>query len=154
MWKVLRLPMEFFSQRMAGDIQLRKDTNAQIAGQIVNIFAPLLLNTVMMVFYLAVMLRYSAVLTLIGLASVAAQLFLSRVIANKRVNITRVMMRILSLPPSFFREFSAGKLNKRSDYIGALGRFRGRVLCIQFGLRNGQQCISGHCRHSGRYCAS
>ncbi len=93
MWKVLRLPMEFFSQRMAGDIQLRKDTNAQIAGQIVNIFAPLLLNTVMMVFYLAVMLRYSAVLTLIGLASVAAQLFLSRVIANKRVNITRVMMR-------------------------------------------------------------
>ena len=93
MWKVLRLPMEFFSQRMAGDIQLRKDTNAQIAGQIVNIFAPLLLNTVMMIFYLAVMLRYSAVLTLIGLASVAAQLFLSRVIANKRVNITRVMMR-------------------------------------------------------------
>ena len=30
------------------------------------------------------------------------------------------MMRILSLPPSFFREFSAGELNKRSDYIGAL----------------------------------
>ena len=92
MWKVFRLPMEFFSQRMAGDIQLRKDTNAQIASQLVNIFAPLLLNTIMMIFYLIVMLRYSLLLTLIGVASVAVQLILSRVIANKRVNITRVMM--------------------------------------------------------------
>ena len=32
MWKVLRLPMEFFSQRMAGDIQQRKSTNTTIAS--------------------------------------------------------------------------------------------------------------------------
>ena len=93
MWKVFRLPMEFFSQRMAGDIQQRKDTNARIAGQIVTIFAPLLLNLVMMVFYLVVMLRYSVMLTLIGIGSVLAQLGLSRIIAKKRVNVTRVMMR-------------------------------------------------------------
>ena len=93
MWKVFRLPMEFFSQRMAGDIQQRKDTNASIAGQIVNIFAPLLLNTVMMLFYLIVMLRYSALLTLVGVTSVVLQLLLSRIIAKKRINITRVMMR-------------------------------------------------------------
>ncbi len=40
MWKVLRLPMEFFTQRMAGDIQQRKDTNASIASEIVNTQAP------------------------------------------------------------------------------------------------------------------
>ena len=31
MWKVLRMPMEFFSQRMAGDIQSRQGANATIA---------------------------------------------------------------------------------------------------------------------------
>ncbi|MBQ9468802.1 MAG: ATP-binding cassette domain-containing protein, partial [Clostridia bacterium] len=93
MWKVLRLPMEFFSQRMAGDVQQRKESNASIAGQIVNTLAPLFLNTVMMVFYLAVMIRYSWMLTLVGVASVIFQLFVSRFISKKRVNITRVMMR-------------------------------------------------------------
>ena len=92
-WKVLRLPMEFFSQRMAGDVQQRKESNASIAGQIVNTLAPLVLNTVMMVFYLVVMIRYSWILTLVGIASVILQLFVSRYISKKRVNITRVMMR-------------------------------------------------------------
>ena len=93
MWKVLRMPMEFFSQRMAGDIQGRQSANAEIAGQLVNTFAPLALDAAMMVFYLVVMLRYSVVLTLIGLASVLANLTLSRVISKKRINITRVQMR-------------------------------------------------------------
>ena len=31
MWKVLHLPMEFFSQRMAGDISARKKTNESIS---------------------------------------------------------------------------------------------------------------------------
>ena len=93
MWKVLRMPMDFFSQRMAGDIQQRKESNASIAGEIVNTLAPLALNTAMMIFYLVVMLRYSWLLTLVGLISVFAQIFISRYISKKRVNITRVMMR-------------------------------------------------------------
>ncbi len=93
MWKVLKLPMEFFSQRMAGDIQSRQSANASIAAQIVDIAAPLVLNTAMMIFYLAVMLRYSWLLTLVGLAAVLSNVILSRVISNKRINITRVMMR-------------------------------------------------------------
>lgn len=93
MWKVLRMPMEFFSQRMAGDIQSRQSSNAMIAGQLVNTFAPLALNAVMMSFYLIVMLRYSIILTLIGLASVLVDLILSSIISKKRINITRVQMR-------------------------------------------------------------
>ncbi len=93
MWKVLRMPMAFFSQRMAGDILQRQGTNASIAGALVDTFAPLLLNTAMMVFYLAVMLRYSVSLTIIGLITIALNLFLSRYISKQRVNITRVQMR-------------------------------------------------------------
>ena len=93
MWKVLRMPMEFFSQRMAGDIQGRMASNASIAGTLVNTLAPLVLNTIMMLFYLVVMLRYSVPLTLIGLSSIVINLFVSSIISKKRVNITRVQMR-------------------------------------------------------------
>ncbi|MCR5675309.1 MAG: NHLP family bacteriocin export ABC transporter peptidase/permease/ATPase subunit [Lachnospiraceae bacterium] len=93
MWKILKLPMEFFSQRMAGDIQGRKEKNATIAAEVVNTLAPVVLNTGMMIFYLAVMLRYSVMLTLIGLASLAINMGLSFYISSRRVNIMRVAMR-------------------------------------------------------------
>lgn len=93
MWKVLRMPMEFFSQRMAGDIQGRQSSNANIASSLVNILAPLALNAVMMIFYLVVMIRYSLLLTVIGIISVLINLIFSNIISKKRVNITRVQMR-------------------------------------------------------------
>lgn len=93
MWKILRMPMTFFSQRMAGDIQSRMEDNESIAETLIDTFAPLVLNTVMMFFYLVVMLRYSIPLTLIGVASIVINLLLSGSLSKKRVNITRVRMR-------------------------------------------------------------
>lgn len=93
LWKVLHLPMEFFSQRMAGDIQSRQNSNTSIAGALINTFAPLALNIIMMLFYLVLMLRYSYVLTLVGISSIVINMGLSQIIAAKRVNMTRVQMR-------------------------------------------------------------
>ena len=93
MWKVLHLPMAFFSQRMAGDIQQRQNANAAIAGSMVKVLAPLAIDAALMLFYLVVMFRYSALLTLMGVASIVINLSLSRLIAKKRVNITRVQQR-------------------------------------------------------------
>ena len=93
MWKVLHMPMEFFSQRMAGDIQSRQGTNASIAGTLVDTFAPLMLNTIMMIFYLVLMLKQSLILTAIGIGTLVLNIFMSRMISEKRINITRVMSR-------------------------------------------------------------
>ena len=93
MWKVLRLPMSFFSQRMAGDILQRQGTNAGIAETLVNTVAPIFLNTVMMFFYLVIMIRYSLLMTLVGLVSLAANMAVAQYLAKKRVNLTRVQMR-------------------------------------------------------------
>ena len=93
MWKVLRLPMEFFSQRMVGDILQRQATNASIAGTLVDTVAPLLLNTFMMLFYLMLMVRYSPLLTLIGLGSVLINVIVARIMSNQRVNLMRVQLR-------------------------------------------------------------
>ena len=93
MWKVMHLPMEFFSQRMAGDIQQRKDENASISSNLVNTFAPLILNTAMMFFYLFIMLKNSVVLTIMGLSSIVVDIIMAKIISAKRVNLTRVQMR-------------------------------------------------------------
>jgi ABC-type bacteriocin/lantibiotic exporters, contain an N-terminal double-glycine peptidase domain len=93
MWKVLRLPMGFFSQRLIGDILHRRDANASIAGTLVNTLAPLVMNSVMMIFYLVIMIRYSVVMTMVGVTSLVINLILARYISKKRINLTRVQLR-------------------------------------------------------------
>ncbi len=93
MWKVLRMPMEFFSQRMSGDILQRQGANASIASTLVTVMAPLVLNTIMMFFYLVVMIKRSLMLTAVGIITIMLNLVLSRYISSKRVNMMRVQMR-------------------------------------------------------------
>lgn len=93
MWHVLRMPMAFFSQRMAGDIAMRQSLNEGIANTLIATFAPLVLKTGMMVFYLVAMLRYSVLLTAVGLVSILINLGMALIISQKRINVTRVQMR-------------------------------------------------------------
>lgn len=93
MWKVLNLPMDFFSQRFAGDILSRRAGNATISNSLIYTFAPLFLNAFMMVFYLVVMLKNSVILTAIGISSIVINMLISRVISARRVNISRIQMR-------------------------------------------------------------
>lgn len=90
---VLNLPMEFFSQRMPGDIQMRAASNSTIVETFVNVFVPLFLNFVLMIFYLIVMVKYSIILALIGIAGIVINMMISKIIADLRVNIMRVQMR-------------------------------------------------------------
>lgn len=93
MWKILNMPMEFFSQRMSGDIQGRLESNSTITNTMIGTFAPQVLNSIMMIFYLVVMIRYSVPLTLIGLFSLSLNALISMYISKKRMNITRVSLR-------------------------------------------------------------
>ena len=93
LWKVLRLPMQFFGQRLAGDLSDRQATNAGIAGSLVNTFGPLAINTGMMIFYLVVMLRYNILLTMIGVGAIFLNMLVSWYVSQKRINVTRVQMR-------------------------------------------------------------
>ena len=93
MWRIFSLPMEFFSQRMTGDIEQRRSLNESVASQLISVFAPLFLDASMTVFYLVIMMRYNVPLTILGLLSIFMNLGLSRYISSKRINITRVQMR-------------------------------------------------------------
>ncbi|MEN6564528.1 MAG: NHLP family bacteriocin export ABC transporter peptidase/permease/ATPase subunit [Christensenella sp.] len=96
MWHILHLPMEFFAQRMAGDISNRRTANENIASALIDTIAPLLLDFAMLVFYLVVMMRYSLLLTAVGVLSIVLNLAMATLISKKRVNITRVQLRDIS----------------------------------------------------------
>ncbi len=89
-WKVLHLPMNFFNQRLSGDILQRKSANASISEILVDTVSPVFLNMFMMIFYLVFMLRYSPLLSLIGIVSILINSVLGRIISLKRLNISRV----------------------------------------------------------------
>ena len=89
---LLHLPVGFYAQRMVGDLQQRQSMNETIAFALVGQLAPVLVNMVMLVLYLVVMLNYSVLLTIVGLATVVANALVARYISKKRINISRAAM--------------------------------------------------------------
>ncbi|MCL2182705.1 MAG: NHLP family bacteriocin export ABC transporter peptidase/permease/ATPase subunit [Chitinispirillia bacterium] len=89
MWHVLRLPMEFFSQRWAGDIAVRQDSNGRIAASLIQKTAPVLINVVFMVFYLALMFNYSITLTIVALAAVVINTAAAKYRLSRITNLSR-----------------------------------------------------------------
>jgi NHLM bacteriocin system ABC transporter peptidase/ATP-binding protein len=96
-WHVLRLPMRFFSQRLAGDIALRQASNDSIAATFVTRVAPLFINAVLLVIYLTVMMRYSVLLACVACASTLINIVLAFIISKKRVDLSRVQARSQSM---------------------------------------------------------
>ncbi len=90
---VLRLPMNFFTHHMIGDIEQRRNDNVGIAEVLINIFAPLYLDIIMMLAYFIVLLRHSALISLIGLAAVMVDYLIAWYVSNKRINATRILMK-------------------------------------------------------------
>ena len=92
-WHLLRLPVSFYEQHNIGDLQQRQSENEGVAYTLITQLAPVMLNVILLVVYLVVMVRYSLVLTLVGLFTVVANLFVVNATARARVNVTRVQSR-------------------------------------------------------------
>ena len=65
-WHLLRLPMQFFNQRFAGEVASRVNFNESIAGVLSGPAALAVLNFLVAIFYLLLLLQYDVTLTLIG----------------------------------------------------------------------------------------
>ena len=86
---LLHLPMGFYAQRMVGDLQQRQASNESIAFTLVSQLAPVLINTVLLILYLAIMLSKSVLLTIVGVAAIILNALVARYTSNKRKNIAR-----------------------------------------------------------------
>jgi NHLM bacteriocin system ABC transporter peptidase/ATP-binding protein len=86
LYHMFRLPMSFFDQRYAGDLAERVENNNNVSNFLAGDLAETMLNIFVACFYLILMLSYSPILTLIGIAGIAINMTLvkasSTVIAN------------------------------------------------------------------------
>ena len=96
MWHLFHMPARFFFQRRAGDLQQNEAANQAVSQTFILRFVPLAVSSLMMILYAWAMLRFSLLLSLLGLSVVAVNLLFTRYLANRHIDIVRVMKRDMS----------------------------------------------------------
>lgn len=93
MWHIIRLPVEFFSQRFAGDIASRQQSNNDIANSLCTQLAPVFLNLIMIGIYLIVMICYNAAMAMIGIGMAIINIVLMRAVSKQNTNAAKSIQR-------------------------------------------------------------
>lgn len=86
LWHVLRLPVEFFNQRFAGDVSSRVAINDRVAQILSRDLATNAVAAVTVVLVVAVLAVYDPVLTLVGVVIVSLNVLALRWVSRKRVD--------------------------------------------------------------------
>ncbi|MBX3356917.1 MAG: NHLP family bacteriocin export ABC transporter peptidase/permease/ATPase subunit [Phycisphaeraceae bacterium] len=93
LWHVLRLPMNFFMQRFAGDISGRISGNERVAEALTGDLATSAIGLATAIFYVVLMLRYDPVLTAVGVSIALLNLVLLRLISRARADESQRMLQ-------------------------------------------------------------
>ncbi len=92
-WHILRLPTEFFSQRSAGDLTSRMQSNDRVAKLLSGQLATTALNFVLIFFYFALMMQYNIILALVGLAIALINVLYLKLVSAKRVDLNSKLLK-------------------------------------------------------------
>jgi len=92
-WHILRLPIEFFTQRYGGEIGSRVAINNEVAKLLSGELATTIISLVMVVFYALLMLQYDVLLTAVGILIVGLNLAALRFISRRRVDGNRRLLQ-------------------------------------------------------------
>jgi len=92
-WHILRLPIEFFTQRYAGDIGSRVAINNKIATLLSGELATTIISIMTVIFYIGLMLQYSVLLTVVGIVVVALNLLALHLVSSRRIDINRKLLQ-------------------------------------------------------------
>lgn len=92
-WHVLRLPIEFFAQRFAGEISGRVEINDQVATLLSGSLATNLVNIIMIGFYAVLMFQYDVLLTSVGIVIAATNLFALQYVSRRRTDQNRRLLQ-------------------------------------------------------------
>jgi NHLM bacteriocin system ABC transporter peptidase/ATP-binding protein len=86
LWHTLRLPIGFYAQRFAGEISSRNELNDKVADVLSGRLATTIIDTLMMVFYILIMLLYDWVLTCVAISFAALNFFALQYLSRSRVD--------------------------------------------------------------------
>lgn len=91
---VLRLPIDFFTQRLAGDISVRVQLNDNLAKLLSGQLTITVVNLLTVAFYAAFMFQYSVILTLMGIGFALLNLFALKVVSYRRKNLNMGLQKV------------------------------------------------------------
>lgn len=86
LWHVLRLPIEFFGQRYAGDISTRVQINDKVAQLLAGDLANAGLNVMVIAFYAVLMIQYDVILALVGVTIALLNVAVLGYVSRRRVD--------------------------------------------------------------------
>ncbi|SFS07413.1 NHLM bacteriocin system ABC transporter, peptidase/ATP-binding protein [Microbacterium sp. cf046] len=84
LWHILRLPVSFYAQRSAGEIAGRVSRNDRVAVVLSSEVAAAVIDSVVVVFYFAVMVSYSPGLALVAVAAAVINILVLRKVGRRR----------------------------------------------------------------------
>jgi NHLM bacteriocin system ABC transporter peptidase/ATP-binding protein len=93
LWHLLHLPDEFFSQRSAGEITSRMQSNDRVARLLSGQVANTVLSLIMIVFYFILMFIYSSLLSFVGLIIAMLNIGYLKYVSEKRTDQNNLLLK-------------------------------------------------------------
>ena len=157
-WHILRLPMEFFSQRDSGDIGQRVGINDTVATVLSGELATNVVSMLLIGFYAALMLQYSVTLTLIGISIAVLNIAALRYVSRKRVDANRRLQqdrgKLVGTSIGGLQVIETLKSSGSDDFFARWAGFQAKVFNAEQELSASSLALSGFHRSSLRLNAA